>query len=171
MSKQIVFYAVGEDHDFLLGHAQTIGLLALPELAPSGARAEPSPISEFRPEAGQTFFYLLPSAVAPVEVWYREVPGRPSLSKLDDYVSPVIELAPSPRRDGDVYDGRLYLGMGEDQHLFSTASKKFDQLVRPIRRWPRTTEFNFHVGPHTAELARAGTIRLMHHRVEMKVAG
>ncbi|MET0625890.1 MAG: hypothetical protein ABW250_23350 [Pyrinomonadaceae bacterium] len=171
MGKQIVFYAVEEDHDLLLGHAQEAGLLALPELLPAGARPEPLHVREFNPEPGQSFFYLLPSEVAPVEVWYREVPGRPSVSKLDDSVSPVIEFAPSPRRDDAVHDGRLYLGMEKGEHLFDVVSKKFDRLARPIRGWARTTQFNFHVGPRTAELARAGDIRLMHHQIELKVAG
>ncbi len=171
MGKQIVFYAVEEDHDLLLRHAQEVGLLALPELLPAGARPEPKPVAEFKPEAGQSFFYLLPSEVAPVEVWYREVPSRPSLSKLDDSVSPVIELAPSPWRDGGVYDGRLYLAMEKGEHIFNVASKKFDRLARPIREWARTTQFKLHVGPRTAELARAGDIRLMHHQIELKVAG
>jgi|SRR5215207_902196 len=170
MGQQVGFYAIGKDHTELLRFAENIDLLVIPELIRTDTEVEPVRPTQFQVPNGKAFFYLLPSAFDITEVFYGELPDNPTRSKLISYASPVIQFKPCHHdSDGRVFDGRMYLNTDPSDPRYSVVHEKYKDLARSIRRWAKTDQFGFYVGPYTAELAQDGHIRLMHHRVELKV--
>jgi|GEM_PF-1657626 len=161
MGTQIGFYAIEKDHATLLELADRVGFVALPELIPneSKPRATRPTLFELPGEHGR--FYLLPDDLALVEAFYGQTHYDPSQAALLSQTSPVIEFSLSTRKGDEVYPGRLYLGLARDATLYPIVRKKFDSLVREVRKWAKTGQFNFYVGPYTAELSQAGRVRLM----------
>ena len=170
MGKQIVFYAIGQDYRDLLNFLQNNGLKVLPEIIHTDTEIQSVLPDQFWISDSQEFFYLLPDTLSDVEALYVEMAINPSLSKLNPYASPVIELTPCKSKNNQVYDGRFYLELDPNDRFYSVILKKYNKVARYIRKWKKTDQFGFYVAPHTAELAKEGKIRLMHHQIELKVA-
>jgi hypothetical protein len=170
VSHQIGFYTIDDDETALCQRAEEVGLVAIPEYVPTDTTPKPTPPTKLAADKGARGWYLLPDTLAPVEAFYREVPSDPGQSRIMGQASPVIQFLRSPCDGRCVYNGRLYLATAHDDPRYPAVKKTYDQLVRFVRKWTRTDRFGFYVGPRTAEMARRGEIRLMHHQIELIVA-
>jgi hypothetical protein len=170
MGKQIVFYAIEQDYSDLLTFLQDNGLRALPEIIQTDTEIESVLLDQFRIPDSQEFFYLLPDTLSDTEAIYVEMAKNPSLSKLTTYGSPVIEFVPCKYRNNQVYEGRFYWELDSNDRFYPIILKKYNKIVRYIRKWEQTDQFGFYVAPHTANLAKKEKIHLMHHQIELKVA-
>jgi hypothetical protein len=163
MGSQVVFYAEGADDVALVRMLVDAGLRAMPYVVPSeeanAMRVEAvTPGQPDTPQRGGVL-YLLPPGLAAVEAFYQPLRRDPSQAMLDTAHSPVIEYRPSARQGDKLEPGRLFLDTVKDDPRYPTVRKSFDALARQLRTWPRIDRY--HVGPHTAELARQGTLKLM----------
>jgi hypothetical protein len=169
MGKQVGFYAASDDFRDLLQRSEETGLLAIPEIIPADTTVEPVKPTEFRLPADQEFFYLFPGEFGIGDAIYEEMESEAGSARLMSAVSPVIEVTPCKQTDNRLYNGRIYLGIEPDDELYPTAERSFNKLARSIRRWPKTDQFGFFVGPRTADQAKRKEIRLMHHETELHV--
>lgn len=170
MGRQIGFYAIGEDYKGLMSRAKDLGLVGIPELVADDSDPEPAPPTEYTLPADAYLFYLFPQEFGIGEAIYVELDDYPDFARLNAFGSPVIEVAPSAQQRERVSNGRLYLALEREDQFYKSISKYFDKLARHVKSWERTDQFGFYVGPETANLARNGEIRLMHHQVEVHVA-
>lgn len=170
LGQQVGFYMVGEDESYFLQFAEQIGLKAIPAVINTGESVGPLAPTEFLMSAEQDAFFLLPETLTTENVLYQKVTPNPSRSILMTDASPAIEFMPSPREGELLFNGRIYFGMDKDYINYREAKKRYDQLARQVRKWPRTDKFNFHVGPRAAELARQGQLHLMHFKRELRLA-
>jgi hypothetical protein len=168
MGLQIGFYAIEKDHDTLLQLAEEKGLVALPELIPVNAKPKAYAPTEFKLPDGQSRFYLLASDIQVDDSFYGRTQYDPSQAVLLNRTVPIIEFTPSTRKKDEVEPGRLYIAMEKDDRYYSIVRKKYDLLAREVRKWARTDQFRFYVGPHTAELTKDGTVDLMWGRHRLK---
>lgn len=168
IGNQIGFYAFEDDYANLIQYIQDSGLLAIPEIISTDSDVHPIEPAQFILPEEQNFFYLIPDSISPAEAFYDELPDDPLESKLIVYTSTVIELVPCLQKNNLLYNGRLYLGLDENDRYYSIVSKKYNRLARYIRQWSKTDRFDFYVGPHTKKLALNEKIQLMHHQIELK---
>ncbi len=169
MGQQVGFYAIDKDYDAFIQFIRESGFLGVPEIIPSDSLSQGLPLEKLA-YADRPFFYLIPEEVSAAEAFYKELSDDPHSSKLLVHVSPVIELQPCKRQGDAIYDGRIYIGLGKEDRYYDLLLKKYRKLARYVRKWDRTDQFSFCVGPHTAEMAKEGQIKLMHHQIELKVA-
>lgn len=172
MGQQVGFYIDKEDSKLLLGLAEDIGFLALPEIVihdPEETNIETSSPTKFVIPEGQDYFYLLPKTFSVVEAFYEELTSTPLVWKLMDHKSPVVQLKLCPQLDHQIYNGRIYLNTELNDVRYSIVKERYSSLANCIRKWEKTDRFGFYVGPHTANSVREGDIVLKHFRHELKV--
>lgn len=169
MSKQIGFYAVEEDHQFLLKLAEQADLCAIPKKSLVNTTVIPVSPTQFQVLDEEDSFYLLPKALTIGDVLYSPMPTTPSYQILLARVSPVIQFNICSKQNNKVYNGRFYLNLEQNDANYSLLEEKYKSLERQIRKWARTDQFRFYVGPQTIKLVLTGEVHLMHHLVELKV--
>lgn len=170
MGKQVGFFANDKDYSELMKEAQAMGLVATTEITQIEDGPSVSTPTEFRLPEGNSFFYLFPESISPDELAFIPLREDPSLLKIDVREAPVIQINVSPI-DGDKIGppGRVYMGLKTSSEHYNTVSKLYNRLARRVKKWAKTAEFVFHVGPDTEQLVKEGKLRLMDFRLELKL--
>lgn len=171
MGKQVGFFADGADFHDLLVFAEQCGFRAFPNLIETDDEPEGVAPTEFQmsEKTGMTHFHLIPSGVSAAEVLYDETDDA-RVSRVMKHVSPVTEIRPSQREGNKLSDGRIHFNMASDVSHFRQGNKGYERLARHVRKWQKTRQYRFHVGPHTAnEVTQAG-LAIVHWNEELNIA-
>lgn len=154
MSKQLRFFVVKDDLDQFLQFAEQNGFRGVPEVIES----ETIPIAQcptnVKVQPNAEFFYLLPHQFAAVEAFYKELPYEAGFSKLIARSSPVIEVSPVVVATDKPTEGRIYICQDSDDPRFDTAMKAYETLAGFLRKWPKSSDGRFHIGPQATPLMR-----------------
>lgn len=153
MSKQLRFMVVTEDHAQLLQFAEQKGFRAVPVAIESDTIAIPERPTEVKAPTNVDFFYLLPHEFSAAEAFYNELPADPHLSKLIPWSSPVIEVSPAVATDKPM-EGRIYICTDPSDPRYDKAMKAYDILARFLKKWPKSRDGRFHIGPRVAPMMR-----------------
>jgi hypothetical protein len=172
MGRQVGLFADDIDLHDLLAFAENAGFLALPDRIetddlPQGI--EPTQY-EMTEETGTECFYLLPPGVSKAEAFYHELSNGDPISILGMTVSPVTEFRPSQREGNKLSDGRIYFNMDRHVTHFEQGKKGYERLARYVRKWQKTRQYRFHVGPHTANEVAKGRLAIVHFNEELSLA-
>jgi hypothetical protein len=154
MSKQVRFLVVRDDLMQFLAFAEEQGFRALPVVIESDTIPDERRPTNAAFEHNYDFFYLLPSDFAVVEAFYDELPNYPGLSRLLDETSPVIEVSPAIAPRDLPAEGRIYIDPDSQDPRGPAAMRSFDVLARFLKKWPKSSDGRFHVGPHAAIIIR-----------------
>lgn len=170
MGKQVGFFADDVDFNELLAFAEQKGFCALPDLVETGDEPDGVLPTAVIDAAYKNCFHLLPMSISPAEAFYREVGDEPCVSRLMKNVSPVTEVRSSHCEGDRLSDGRIHFNMDSHVSHFEQGKKGYEQLARFIRKWKKTTQYRFYVGPHTANEVAEGRLKLVHWNEELAIA-
>jgi hypothetical protein len=175
MGRQVNFFAIADDYLEFLVFLEQSGFKALPAVIPTEVVDTEAPAGIAPTETTRTAeftgpsYYIIPPSIAVAEAFYHEITGNPSDSRLASRVSPVIEVRPCEIEDGSVRNGRIYFNMESHIDLYEQGAKAYARCARFFQKWPRTTKYNFRVGPTTADRVARGETRLLHGGEQMYV--
>jgi hypothetical protein len=154
MSKQLRFFVVKEDIDQFLQFAEQNGFRGVPEVIESETIPDAQRPTDVDVPPNADFFYLLPHQFAAVEAFYKELPYEPEFSKLIARTSPVIEVSPVEVARDKPKEGRIYICQDSSDPRFDTAMKAYELLAAFLKKWPKSSDGRFHIGPKAALLMR-----------------
>jgi hypothetical protein len=173
VGRQTRFFIDKHDRYELLCFAERRGFRTVPQIIKSDTVPEAQPPTAFRTDAESedaSFFYLLPKGFSAVEAFYQKLPHEPGLSKLLARTSPVIEFSLLEMTSDQPTEGRIYFCDAPDDPRFDRALRAYNTLARYIRKWPRTSDGAFHVGPHIAESCRNGDTTITYGGKPLEIA-
>lgn len=172
MGRQVGFFVNRQDLHSLLLKSEEAGLRAVQQMFPDRAEIESVPPTLFVLPESQDRLYLMPgefqtSMLKRKTVWW----NGSNMIKILLADNPVIEFIPSPYKNYIVGPpGRIYFNLLKEDARYDLVMKQYNRLARYIRKWPYTDKFRYYVGPRTSEEVRAGRLKLMYHRLELKLA-
>lgn len=170
MGKQVVFFANYQDTKELLSFCEQEGLVGIFAVIPTDQITQtflPTQLIEY---LKTDFVYLMPNEINPVEALYEEFHEDATQSGIDYSNSPVFEFTPSRIEDQLIFDGRIYFDLNPEDQFYTIINKKFNKIASYIKKWEKTDQFGFYVGPETAKQAKSGNIELWHHLIKLNVA-
>jgi hypothetical protein len=154
------FFAIEADMKALMGVAEEQRLLVMPVSYPVET-GEPQPVSPLDYEITDAQFCFLPKEFTLEDIVYIEgQKGKKGIAMLDRDESPVIVCAP-PVQWGTKLDGGHLDVEGEAAgHKFSLVERRYDFLMRAIKKWARTDKNQGYVGPAAEKLVREKRLQL-----------
>lgn len=170
MGKQVVFYANNHDTKELLSFCELEGLVGIFAVIPTDQIAQtflPTQLIEY---LKTDLVYLMPKEINPVEALYEEFHDDATQSGIDYTNSPVFEFTPSRLEAQLIFDGRIYFDLNPEDQFYAKTHKKYNKIASYIKKWKKTDQFGFYVGPDTAKQAKSGLIELWHHLIKLNVA-
>ena len=161
MSKQIRFFATQHDLHLFLDFAEGEGFFVLPEIYESDEIPKPILPTQFEMKENDYFFYLMHKVFSAVEAFYTDLPDQSGLAKLMARASPAIEVSPSSLDNNRLEEGRIYFDCDSSDPRYEKALGTYKTLEQFLRKWTRTPDKKFVVGPNAFQEAEQGRISLV----------
>jgi len=154
------FYAIEEDMKLLMRVAEEQKLRVMP-ITYVIEEENPQPIAAKDYEVTDAQFCFIPKEFTLEDIKYIEgQKGKKGVAVLDRDESPVIVCAPPVLWGAKLDGGHLDVEGEAAGHKFSLVERRYDFLMRSIKKWARTDKNQGYVGPATEKLVKEKRLQL-----------